>query len=152
MTSFQFRFISPFTYTPNRPKSCTQTCNRATDEQHKVFPLWSQRKKQDRFAHHLKVANRSFSVAQTSPARAGAQRSEREKGGDFAPGDSKGRSPWRAFGDFPRDGKVTRGAGRSACIKGGVQRRVQPSSQEGCAEGRRPSQKKALSDAKSDAE
>ena len=24
-------------------------------------------------------------------------------------GDSKGRSPWRAFGDFPRDGKVTRG-------------------------------------------
>ena len=36
-------------------------------------------------------------------------RSEREKGGDHAPGDSKGRSPWRAFGDFPRDGKVTRG-------------------------------------------
>ena len=31
-------------------------------------------------------------------------------------GDSKGRSPWRAFGDFPRDGKVTRGAGRSARI------------------------------------
>ena len=27
MTSFQFRFISPFTYTPNPPKSCTQTCN-----------------------------------------------------------------------------------------------------------------------------
>ena len=26
-------------------------------------------------------------------------------------GDSKGRSPWRAFGDFPRDGKVTRGGG-----------------------------------------
>ena len=24
-------------------------------------------------------------------------------------GDSKGRSPWRAFGDFPRVGKVTRG-------------------------------------------
>ena len=24
--------------------------------------------------------------------------------------DSKGRSPWRAFGDFPRDGKVTLGA------------------------------------------
>ena len=40
-------------------------------------------------------------------------------------GDSKGRSPWRAFGDFPRDGKVTLGAehgfamlSRSACIKG----------------------------------
>ena len=39
----------------------------------------------DRFAHHLKVANRSFSVAETSPARAGAQRSEREKGGNPAP-------------------------------------------------------------------
>ena len=38
-------------------------------------------------------------------------RSEREKGGDHALGDSKGRSPWRAFGDFPRDGKVTRGGG-----------------------------------------
>ena len=57
----------------------------------------------------LKVANRSFVVAESSPARDGAQRSEREKGGDHAPGDSKGRSPWHAFGDFPRDGKVTRG-------------------------------------------
>ena len=66
------------------------------------------REKKDRFAHQLKVANRSFVVAESSPARAGAQRSEREKGGDYAPGDSKGRSPWRAFGDFPRDGKVTR--------------------------------------------
>ena len=70
----------------------------------------------------LKVANRSFVVAESSPARDGAQRSEREKGGGHAPGDSKGRSPWRAFGDFPRDGKVTRGAehgfamlSRSAC-------------------------------------
>ena len=35
-------------------------------------------------------------------------RSEREKGGDHALGESKGRSPWRAFGDFPRVGKVTR--------------------------------------------
>ena len=34
--------------------------------------------------HHLKVANPSASVAESSPARAGAQRSEREKGGDFA--------------------------------------------------------------------
>ena len=71
---------------------------------------------------YLKVANRSGSEVEGSPARAGAQRSEREKGGDFVPGDSKGRSPWRAFGDFPRDGKVTRGAehgfamlSRSAC-------------------------------------
>ena len=41
-------------------------------------------------------------------ARVQAKRSTNE-GGKFAPGDSKGRSPWRAFGDFPRDGKVTRG-------------------------------------------
>ena len=32
------------------------------------------------------------------------------RGSEASPsGDSKGRSPWRAFGDFPRDGKVTRG-------------------------------------------
>ena len=60
---------------------------------------------------YLKVANRSGSEVEGSPARAEAQRSEREKGGDFVPGDSKGRSPWRAFGDFLRDGKVTRGGG-----------------------------------------
>ena len=35
-------------------------------------------------------------------------RSEREKGGDFAPGDSKGHSPWRFFGDFLIGEKVTR--------------------------------------------
>ena len=34
----------------------------------------------------------------------------RRRGSEASPsGDSKGRSPWRAFGDFPRDGKVTRG-------------------------------------------
>ena len=71
----------------------------------------------------LKVANRSGFVAEGSPARDGAQRSEREKGGDHAPGDSKGRSPWRAFGDFPRDGKVTRGRrGGTPSSWGGVQR------------------------------
>ena len=43
-------------------------------------------------------------------ARREPERSTNE-GGKFAPGDSKGRSPWRAFGDFPRDGKVTRGGG-----------------------------------------
>ena len=34
-------------------------------------------------------------------------------------GDSKGRSPWRAFGDFPRDGKVTRGGGAERPPGGG---------------------------------
>ena len=77
-------------------------------ESRKCDPRYSLGRKKDRFAHKFKVANRSGVVAESSPARAGAQRSEREKGGEHAPGDSKGHSPWRAFGDFPRVGKVTR--------------------------------------------
>ena len=109
-------------------------------------------------------------MAETSPARAGAERSKREKGGDFAPAGSKGRSPWRAFGDFPRDGKVTRvqggapasgcwgyqlrinsrGAGRSARIR--VERRGgrQPSSHIGGRRDYRPA-KAPLSLRKNDA-
>ena len=83
-----------------------------------VTPRYSLRRNKDRFAHLLKVANRSIFVAEGSLARAGAQRSEREKGGDHAPGDSKGRSPWRAFGDFPRDGKVTRVQGGAPARRG----------------------------------
>ncbi len=79
----------------------------------------SQEEKQTDLPTHLKVANRSELEAEGSPARAGAERSEREKGGDFAPGDSKGRSPWRAFGDFLRDGKVTRGGGAERPLHGG---------------------------------
>ena len=52
-------------------------------------------------------------------------RSEREKGGGHALGDSKGRSPWRAFGDFPRDGKVTRVQGGAPASRG-VQRGEAP--------------------------
>ena len=89
----------------------------------------------DRFAHHLKVANRSFSVAQTSPARCV---SEREKGENLAPGDSKGRSPWRAFGDFPRDGKVTRGGGAERPLMGVW---GPPAPTSGSAEGQRPSRR-----------
>ena len=48
---------------------------------------------------HLKVANRSGLVVEGSPARAEAQRSEREKGGDYALG-GQGRSPWRIFAYF----------------------------------------------------
>ena len=75
---------------------------------------------------YLKVANRSGSEVEGSPARAEAQRSEREKGGDFVPGDSKGRSPWRAFGDFLRDGKVTRGGGAERPPHGGCGGRRPP--------------------------
>ena len=80
---------------------------------------------QGRFTHKLKVANRSRLVAEGSPARAGAQRSERSKGGDSALGDSKGRSPWRFFGDFLIGEKVTRGQG-GAPASGGVQRGAAP--------------------------
>ncbi len=53
----------------------------------------------------LKVANRSRFVVETLLGGCGNRR-----GSEASPsGDSKGRSPWRAFGDFPRDGKVTRG-------------------------------------------
>ena len=102
----------PSTYTPKRTKSCIPTCNQNTPApriESRIF-LFVKAKgnNKDRFAHKLKVANRSFSVAEGSPARAGAERSEREKGGDFALGDSKGRSPWRFFGDFLIGEKVTR--------------------------------------------
>ena len=67
-------------------------------------PRYSLRRNKDRFAHHLKVANRSVFVAQAHRGGAACRR-----GSEASPsGDSKGRSPWRAFGDFPRDGKVTR--------------------------------------------
>ena len=79
--------------------------------------------------------NRSIFVAQTSPARCV---SEREKGGNFAPEDSKGRSPWRAFGDFPRDGKVTRGGGAERPLMGVW---GPPAPTSGSAEGQRPSRR-----------
>ena len=67
-----------------------------------------------RFAHHLKVANRSFSVAETSPARCAASAARAET----LHRQVQGRSPWRAFGDFPRDGKVTRGGGAERPLMG----------------------------------
>ena len=79
----------------------------------------SQEEKQTDLPTHLKVANRSELEAEGSPARAGAERSEREKGGNYALGIPKGRSPWRAFGDFLRDGKVTRGGGAERPPHGG---------------------------------
>ena len=98
-------------------------------------------RKQDRFAHKLKVANRSIFVAEALSRGCGHRR-----GSEASPsGDSKGRSPWRAFGDFPRGGKVTRGAGRSARSWGlwgpkapawGVQRGASPSHRQEGAAGR----------------
>ena len=100
----------PFTYTPNPPQKLhlnVQLNAPAPRINSRIFLLVKAKgNNKDRFAHPLKVANQSSSVAEGSPARCV---SEREKGENLAPGDSKGRSPWRAFGDFPRDGKVTRG-------------------------------------------
>ena len=56
----------------------------------------------DRFAHHLKVANRSIFVAQTSPARCV---SEREKGGDFALRESRTVGSGAPLVTFPATGK-----------------------------------------------
>ena len=62
--------------------------------------------------------------------RVQAKRSTNE-GGKFAPGDSKGRSPWRAFGDFPRVGKVTRGGGAERPPHRGAQRGLRPLASSG---------------------
>ena len=94
----------------------------------------------------LKVANRSFVVAESSPARDGAQRSEREKGGGHAPGDSKGRSPWRAFGDFPRDGKVTRVQGGAPAS--GVAGATSPAKTPGVGGAERPPRGRQLAPAR----
>ena len=94
----------------------------------------------------LKVANRSFVVAESSPARDGAQRSEREKGGGHAPGDSKGRSPWRAFGDFPRVGKVTRVQGGAPAS--GVAGATSPAKTPGVGGAERPPRGRQLGPAR----
>ena len=57
---------------------------------------------------HLKVANRSGLVVEGSPARAEAQRSEREKGGDYALG-GQGRSPGTPLVPFVVKRKEPRG-------------------------------------------
>ena len=71
-----------------------------------------------------------------SPARVGTKWSEREKGGDHAPGDSKEHSPWSFFGDFLIGEKVTRVQG-GAPAYWGVQRGKAPRIQEKVARGRR---------------
>ena len=64
------------------------------------------------------------------------------RGSEASPsGDSKGHSPWRAFGDFPRDGKVTRVQGGAPAL--GVWGPLAPTS--GSAEGQRPSHRQAES-------
>ena len=106
----------PFTYTPFSPKvapkRATQTPAPRINST-KSFLRKTKEKKQDRFSHNLKVANRSIFVAQTSPARAGAERSEREKGGNSAPG-VQGRSPGTPLVTFVVKRKSPGVEGRSA--------------------------------------
>ena len=65
-------------------------------------------------AHHLKVANPA-TLSGTLPFLGGAAR--RAAGGMIMPPNGvQGQRPWHAFGDFRRETKVTRGAGRSARI------------------------------------
>ena len=71
--------------------------------------------KKDRFAHLLKVANRSIFVAENPIEGVAACR----RGSEASPSGGPGVLPWRAFGDFPRDGKVTRGGGAERPPGGG---------------------------------
>ena len=65
-------------------------------------------------------------------------RSEREKGGAPTPGDSKGHSPWRFFGEFLIGEKVTQGPGLEAPPWGGVQRMGRSPSSQGECRGAKP--------------
>ena len=68
----------------------------------------------------LKVANRSELEAEGSPARAGAERSEREKGGNYALGIPKGAALGAPLVTFSATGKSPGVEGRSALPMGVV--------------------------------
>ena len=78
----------------------------------------SQEEKQTDLPTHLKVANRSGLVAEGSPARAGAERSEREKGGNYALGIPKGAALGAPLVTFSATGKSPGVEGRSALPMG----------------------------------
>ena len=80
----------------------------------------SQEEKQTDLPTHLKVANRSGLVAEGSPARAGAERSEREKGGNYALGIPKGAALGAPLVTFSATGKSPGVEGRSALSMGVV--------------------------------
>ena len=67
---------------------------------------------------YLKVANRSGSEVEGSPARAGAERSEREKGGNYALGIPKGAALGAPLVTFSATGKSPGVEGRSALPMG----------------------------------
>ena len=80
----------------------------------------SQEEKQTDLPTHLKVANRPRLVAEGSPARAGAERSEREKGGNYALGIPKGAALGAPLVTFSATGKSPGVEGRSALPMGVV--------------------------------
>ncbi len=91
-----------------------------------MSPRRNQRKKQDRFAHKTKVANRSFVVSETLSRGCGNRRgSEASPSGEYP----EGLSP---LGDslvtFSSGRKSPGVEGRSALPMGGAQRRAKPSS------------------------
>ena len=69
-----------------------------------MFPRWSFGRKKCQLLHCVKVANPSRLVP--LPPIEGVRLAA--GGAKRPPQQVQGRSPWRAFGDFPRDGKVTR--------------------------------------------
>ena len=80
---------------------------------------------------YLKVANRSGSEVEGSPARAEAQRSEREKGGDFAPRESRTVGSGAPLVTFPATGKSPGVGGAERPPQGRSAEEGLPSSQRG---------------------
>ena len=80
---------------------------------------------------YLKVANPARLVAEGSPARAGAQRSEREKGGDFAPRESRTVGSGAPLVTFPATGKSPGVGGAERPPQGRSAEEGLPSSQRG---------------------
>ena len=96
-----------------------------------MCPLLPPGEKQTDPPTYLKVANRSELEAEGSPARAGAERSEREKGGNYALGIPKGAALGAPLVTFSATGKspgvegrsalpVDAGAGRLSQIRDGI--------------------------------
>ena len=119
MTSFQFRFISPLHLYPQSPPKLHPNvqpkppCHGLTAQN--LFSVKPKKKTrpilpQPQSGKSVFFCGRNpFEGVAAQCAAGGAKR---------PPKQVQGRSPWRAFGDFPRDGKVTRGLGRSAQIRG----------------------------------
>ena len=105
------RTKTPSTYTPNPSKSCIQTCNHSSTapriNSRIFFLVKAKGNNKTGLPTNLKWQIGLF--LWQKPARREPERSAAStKRAVTLHRQVQGRSPWRAFGDFPRDGKVTR--------------------------------------------